>query len=84
MRRSGAYSESTKVALLVSLLLWVSTAVKAATCPVVLSYDISLGQGGPSSGISGSSGRSAHADIPLFFAQVGIYSNNVGPRSHKL
>jgi hypothetical protein len=44
-------------------------------CEVIVSYDVSLGQG---TGLSSGSAPYYYTDVPIFFGQVGIYSSNVG------
>ena len=49
----------------------------ASYCPITVSYEVSLGQA-PLTVANASSGSPANfADIPIFFAKIGVFSNNV-------
>lgn len=54
--------------------------VSASFCPITVSYEVSLGQAplAAASHSSGAGGPSDFSDIPIFFAKVGVFSNNVG------
>lgn len=59
---------------------WSSGGVAAqGGCQVTVSYEVSLGQG--TGALTGSTPY-YYADVPIFFGQVGIYSNNVRALRH--
>ena len=45
-------------------------------CPITVSYEVSLGQA-PLAAQSSTGGPQDFADIPIFFAKIGVFSNNV-------
>ena len=53
--------------------------VSASFCPITVSYELSLGQAPlTAASRSGSAGGpNDFSDIPIFFAKIGIFSNNV-------
>ncbi len=53
---------------------WLSGCAAQQGCQVTVSYEVSLGQG--TGALTGSTPY-YYADVPIFFGQVGIYSNNV-------
>lgn len=55
-------------------------AVSASYCPITVSYEVSLGQAplaAASRDGSDAGGPNDFSDIPIFFAKVGVFSNNV-------
>ncbi len=53
--------------------------VSASSCPITVSYELSLGQAplAAASRTNGAGGPGDFSDIPIFFAKIGVFSNNV-------
>ncbi len=49
-------------------------------CPITVSYEVSLGQA-PLAAQSSAGGPQDFADIPIFFAKIGVFSNKVRAQS---
>lgn len=53
-------------------------ALHASYCPITVSYEVSLGQAPIAAASHSTTGvPNDFSDIPIFFAKVGIFSNNV-------
>ncbi len=68
------------VLLVLSAIVSLSThRVSASFCPITVSYELSLGQAPLTAASRGGSagGPNDFSDIPIFFAKIGVFSNNV-------
>ena len=57
--------------LAICWLATITTGLAAAMCPISISYEVSLGQQ------SRAGGDASYSGVPIFFARVSVYSNNV-------